>query len=255
MPSDKLDMIKSLVYCYSTGPNKPQPWTANFVEGRADEKLFLLRDSPGVGKTDVTIDPERIAEFTGRPLLSLICGDLGNNEMAVEKALSKWFALVERGGVVMLLSEADVYITQKRTICSVKRSSMASVFLRCMEYYKGILFLTTNCVSTFDDLVITTSLQVVICYKHLGEIERKKIWEQLFKKLSTERGDMYVCGGAKKYTAVALADYESAQMEDKSGEDDPTLKESHFEKVCNMTLQFKEYLNSVNDGLSLADLY
>jgi hypothetical protein len=38
-------------------------------------------------------------------------------------------------------------------------------------------------------------------------------------------------------------------MEDNSGEGFPTLKADYFEKVYNMVLQFKEYLDSVNDCL------
>lgn len=68
---------------------------------------------------------ECIAEYTGRPLLSLTCGDLGNDETQVEKELSKWFDLAERWGAVMLLDEADVY-TEKRIIADLKRNSMVS---------------------------------------------------------------------------------------------------------------------------------
>jgi hypothetical protein len=68
---------------------------------------------------------ECIAEFTGRPLLSLTCGDLGNNETSVEEHLSKWFKLAERWGAVMLLDEADVY-TEKRMVADLNRNSMVS---------------------------------------------------------------------------------------------------------------------------------
>jgi hypothetical protein len=68
---------------------------------------------------------ECIAEFTGRPLLSLTCGDLGNNEMELERHLSKWFRLAEKWGAVMLLDEADVYL-ERRLIADLKRNSLVS---------------------------------------------------------------------------------------------------------------------------------
>ncbi|KAI1328578.1 P-loop containing nucleoside triphosphate hydrolase protein [Xylariaceae sp. FL0255] len=234
-------MIKALVHRYSTDSAVSQSWTAGFIENKGEGRIFLLHGSPGVSKT------YWIAEYTNRPLLSLTCGDLGNDETEVEKELSKWFTLAERWGAVMLLDEADVY-TEKRMTTDLKRNSMVSVFLRCMDYYKGILFLTTNWVGTFDDAFVSRI-----------HAEQERIWDNFFKKLRNERVDIYVRGGAKKYngreirnafqTAVALADYEFAKAEDKKEGDTPMLTEIHFEKVCDMALQFKEYLNGVNDGL------
>lgn len=50
----------------------------------------------------------------------------------------------------MLLDEADVFL-ERRVNNDIKRNAMVGVFLRLLEYHQGILFLTTNRVSTFDD--------------------------------------------------------------------------------------------------------
>lgn len=39
----------------------------------------------------------------------------------------------------------------KRTRDDYGRNATVSVFLRMLEYYKGILFLTTNRIGTFDE--------------------------------------------------------------------------------------------------------
>jgi hypothetical protein len=69
--------------------------------------------------------PECIAEYTGRPLLSLTCSDVGTEETLMETQLSKWFALAEKWGAVMLLDEADVYL-EKRSPGDVKRNGLVS---------------------------------------------------------------------------------------------------------------------------------
>lgn len=68
---------------------------------------------------------ECIAEYTGRALLSLTCGDIGTDELELENQLSKWFRLAEKWGAIMLIDEADVYL-EKRQITDLKRNSLVS---------------------------------------------------------------------------------------------------------------------------------
>ena len=55
-----------------------------------------------------------------------------------------------------------------------------------MEYYRGILFLTTNRVGHFDDAFISR-IHVIIRYDAFTDVERSKIWNQFFDKLKRER--------------------------------------------------------------------
>jgi hypothetical protein len=52
--------------------------------------------------------------------------------------------------LVILLDEADVFM-QSRDSKSLERNKFVAIFLRLLEYFEGILFLTTN-VSTFTYL-------------------------------------------------------------------------------------------------------
>jgi SpoVK/Ycf46/Vps4 family AAA+-type ATPase len=85
-----------------------------------------------------------------KPLYPITCGDLGSSADDVEKNLKKHFTLASRWDCVMLLDEADVFLA-KRMLENLQRNSIVSVFLRMLEYYKGLLFLTTNRVGTFDE--------------------------------------------------------------------------------------------------------
>jgi len=44
---------------------------------------------------------------------------------------------------VLLLDEADIFMEQ-RSESDIKRNAMVGIFIRLLEYYQGILFLTTN---------------------------------------------------------------------------------------------------------------
>ncbi|KAK8115439.1 hypothetical protein PG984_011941 [Apiospora sp. TS-2023a] len=271
MSEERKTMMKALVYRYtdrSSEENKgAAPWAADFIENKGDGQIFLLHGSPGVGKTYDIL--ECIAESTGRPLLSLTCGDIGNDEEKLESRLSKWFRLAEIWGAVMLLDEADVFL-ERRATSDLHRNSLVTVFLRSMEYYRGILFLTTNRVGHFDDAFISR-VHVVLRYENLTNTDRERIWNQFFDKLKRERGKyIEISREAKRYvlkdsemtsipwngreirntfqTAVALAEYRFVQSENKEDGDKASLDWDDFEKVCRMTGAFKGYLQSVHDG-------
>ena len=59
----------------------------------------------------------------------------------MEDLLATWFNLSENWGAILLIDEADVYF-ERRAIGQLQRNSLVSAFLRSMEYYRGILFLT-----------------------------------------------------------------------------------------------------------------
>ena len=67
-----------------------------------------------------------------------------------------------------------------------------------MEYYRGILFLTTNRVGQFDDAFISR-IHVVIHYADFQDSERERIWMNFFKKLEDERKDIQISQKVKRY--------------------------------------------------------
>ena len=57
--------------------------------------------------------------------------------------LSPIFRRAEKWNAVLLLDEADVFLEQ-RSCHDVHRNALVSIFLRELEYYQGIMFLTIN---------------------------------------------------------------------------------------------------------------
>lgn len=138
--------------------------TLSIVKGKGRGLIILLHGVPGVGKTSTA---ETIADATGRPLLSVTCGDIGENAAEIEKNLEQIFTNSHRWGCVLLLDEAEVFLA-KRNLEDLKRNAMVSVFLRVLEYYSGILFLTTNRVGTIDE-AFKSRIQISL-YCKLGEL-------------------------------------------------------------------------------------
>ncbi|KAI5919487.1 P-loop containing nucleoside triphosphate hydrolase protein [Camillea tinctor] len=99
---------------------------------------LLGSGAPGVGKTSTA---ECVAAYTSRPLLPVTCGDIGYKPEVVEDSLDELFTLAHKWGCVLLLDEADVFLA-KRNKEDIKRNGLVSIFLRILEYYSGVLFLT-----------------------------------------------------------------------------------------------------------------
>jgi len=67
-----------------------------------------------------------------------------------------------------------------------------AVFLRALDYFQGILFLTTNRVAQFDEAFMSR-IHLSLGYDKLSDDARTQIWGNLFQKLR----DDYKRGGPK----------------------------------------------------------
>ncbi len=207
------------VHRRSTNPVQRQAmWSADFMQGKGDGLVFLLHGKPGVGKTytagpyqrDVRFssghpcllteaNKECIAEYTERPLLALTCADIGVKPEEIEKNLLYWFKMAQDWGAIVLIDEADIYMEERQSQ-DLERNHLVAGFLRALEYFKGILFLTTNRVGTFDEAFISR-IHIPIYYPEFHDDDRTKVWDRYFEKLEQDReNEMRILPSTKDYT-------------------------------------------------------
>ncbi|KAI2776155.1 P-loop containing nucleoside triphosphate hydrolase protein [Daldinia loculata] len=237
------------------------PWTADFVEGKGHGLIFLLHGRPGVGKTCTA---ECIAAFTKRPLMVLTSSDIGTDPATVEVNLTKHFKTARSWGAILLIDEADVFM-ERRSTADLVRNSLVAGFLRALEFYDGILFLTTNRVGSFDDAFISR-VHLQLYYPDFDDDQRRQIWQTFIDKLAKERGDyMRLNVDAKDYirgaemralkwngreirnafqTAVSLAEYDAEKGEDGK----IMITDEHLRAVVELSKDFKNYLNELHKG-------
>jgi hypothetical protein len=162
---------------------RAHPWTADYIDSKGKGLVVLLHGKPGVGKTYTA---EVIAHTMKRPLLSISCADIGVAPPDVERNLRKWFTLARAWDAVLLIDEADIYFESRETQ-DLERNNLVASFLRVIEYYDGILFLTTNRIGTSDEAV-WSRIHATIYYDDFENTARRKIWDTYFKKLKEDRG-------------------------------------------------------------------
>ncbi|KAI0453699.1 hypothetical protein F5B21DRAFT_478216 [Xylaria acuta] len=180
---DEIKMtVKALIGKLATeAEGRLLPWNTGFVQNKGEGRIFLLHGTPGVGKTSTA---ECIAESTNRPLIAITSGDLGVDTYRVEESLRYFLDLGQRYGALLLLDEADVYLERRRSK-DITRNGLVSTFLRALEYYRGVLFLTTNRVQAFDSAFLSR-IHVALHYKNLRDEDRERIWANTFERLDRE---------------------------------------------------------------------
>ncbi|KAJ5711737.1 ATPase AAA-type core [Penicillium malachiteum] len=277
-PESNKSLIKAV--CEIFGGAYTQAFSSDFVRGKGEGQILLLHGPPGTGKT---LTAESVAEYTGRPLLSIAAAELGHEPERLEDNLLQFFRDAKKWNAIVLLDEADVYL-ETRSSNDLRRNSIVSVFLRALDYFQGILFLTTNRVGSFDEAFMSR-IHVQIGYDPLDEDSRQKIWDGYFQKLDSNHEDggqkIEYSMSAKEYVevkedlrilewngreirngkqhSVSITEIVSetnipqafqtavalACFEAKSKNRTPKLTDKHLAQVVTMSHNFKSYLRSV----------
>lgn len=110
------------------------------IQGKGKGLVTVLHGPPGTGKT---LTAEGISELLKCPLYMASAGELGTDSRFLEHELQKILDICHTWGAILLLDEADVFL-EKRNMQDIHRNALVSIFLRQLEYFQGILFLTTN---------------------------------------------------------------------------------------------------------------
>ncbi|KAI1464464.1 uncharacterized protein F4812DRAFT_462523 [Daldinia caldariorum] len=150
----------------------------DLIQNKGRGLVVLLHGVPGVGKTATA---EAVAMEYRKPLFVITCGDLGLTPSEVEYSLTNVFRLANLWDCVLLLDEADVFLSQRSKV-DMKRNALVSVFLRVLEYYNGLLFLTTNRVNTIDE-AFKSRIHMSLYYPPLDKTQTVEIFRLNLAKL------------------------------------------------------------------------
>jgi hypothetical protein len=155
----------------------------DLIRGKHGGVVVLACGSPGVGKT---LTAEVYAEQTERPLYVLELGELGTNVALVEENLRRVFTRVARWNAVLQFDECEVFLAQRNN--DLERSAIVGCFLRLLDYYQGILFLTTNRPDVLDYAVMSR-VMLKLAYPDLDQMARAIIWRTMFAAAGLELGE------------------------------------------------------------------
>jgi SpoVK/Ycf46/Vps4 family AAA+-type ATPase len=153
-----------------------------------------------VGKT---LTAEVYAEIIGRPLYRVHSGQLGLNVSSMETALKEALTRAQRWGAVMLIDEADVYI--KKRDDNITMNAVVGVFLRVLEYFNGLLFLTTNRIDDIDEAIVSRCI-ALIRYHAPDEAARGRIWRVMAEQFGLKLDDGLIAELARRFAQASGRD-------------------------------------------------
>ncbi|KAI9706210.1 MAG: hypothetical protein M1820_004971 [Bogoriella megaspora] len=233
------------------------------LRGKGRGTIILLCGPPGVGKT---LSAESVAEEVRQPLYRLTAGDLGTSPTRVESQLRQALERCARWNAVLLIDEADVFL-ECRAIDSLDRNELVSsepppleltnsqfnwlimtVFLKLVEYYDGIMILTTNRPSNIDP-AFESRIDVTLAYNELTQVDRRNVWRNFIKGIPPKEIDI----SDENIESLADIELDGRQINSaiKTGrllalKESVPLNLRHLKVVLNLRAKAKAVLRSTN---------
>ena len=243
LTESKKELVQALVIAHVAGEN-----THDIIEGKGNGLIMLLHGGPGTGKT---LTAESVAELAEKPLYRVGCGDIGTDAESLERYLDSVLFIGTTWGCVVLLDEADVFL-EERIQTDMQRNAVVSVFIRVLEYYDGILILTSNRVGTFDE-AFKSRVQIALHYPALDDYGRRRIWNDFLSsafdseddphyRLVKSQLDMlihYDLNGRQIRNIVNTAK-QLAQFKQQA------LSLKHFEQAATAVVEFEDYIKNTH---------
>jgi AAA+ superfamily predicted ATPase len=131
------------------------------------------------------------AEHTHQALLNISTGELGSYQFRIEIELKRLLTYASKFKAIVLIDEADVFLEARKSgpADQLEQNAMVAVFLRQLEYFQGIIFLTSNRVSVFDP-AIKSRIHLALQYASPGTAVRRVLWQKHLSNVPAEEIDV-----------------------------------------------------------------
>lgn len=100
--------------------------------------------------------------------------------------MQRIFATAKHWNALLLLDEADVFL-ETQTEKNHFLNGIVAVFLRMLEWFEEVMFLTTNQASNFDPAILSR-IYIIVEYPGLKQDQRIGIWKSSLDRARTAQG-------------------------------------------------------------------
>lgn len=143
----------------------------DIIKSKSQNLIIMASGNPGIGKT---LTGEVYSHLQSRPLYILEVAEVGSKLEKIEENLKQVFERISTWDCILLFDEADIFFQHRDT--NLERSVIVGIFLRMLEQFRGILFLTTNRPEVIDR-AFYSRVTVHLKYPDLTIQAKRFIWE------------------------------------------------------------------------------
>lgn len=197
---DKLVLPKSHRDLLDVLTSDLDAFVGDIIEGKSAGNVILCKGIAGVGKT---LTAEVYAELIERPLYSIHAGSLGTTAERIDKSLQTIFGRAKRWACVLLLDEADVFVVRRGN--NIEQNAIVAEFLRTLEYFDGLMFMTTNRPDDIDEAIISRCA-AIINYQAPGRNDAGSIWRVMADQYEVELPEALVTELLDLFPTIAPRD-------------------------------------------------
>lgn len=165
LPQDMKNVLEK-VFSYSV-----ENLTTDIINNKHGGLIIMAEGNSGTGKTSTA---EVYSELNQKPLYIVQIYEIGISPGAIEDNLNKIFKRIEKWNAIILFDEVDVFLSKRGD--NIEKSAVVGIFLRLMDYFRGMMFFTTNRSEVIDDAVLSR-ITLNIKYPNLTDDVRKLIWK------------------------------------------------------------------------------
>ncbi len=172
----------------------------DIIKGKTGGIIVMATGAPGTGKT---LTAEVYSEVVKRPLYVVQSSQLGIDVNELEENLKKVLERADRWKAILLIDEVDVYVHERGN--NLTQNAVVGVFLRVLEYYRGILFMTSNREVIIDDAIISRATAHIRYDKPTKE-NLIKIWHILSDQFEAKIPDAVIKSAVKMFPNISGRD-------------------------------------------------
>ncbi|KAI9706215.1 MAG: hypothetical protein M1820_004976 [Bogoriella megaspora] len=227
----------------------------NIVRSKRQGLIVFLHGPPSSGKRFTV---HCLADHVRRAIMYLDLSQLGTEPESIKERLRGYLRLAESWGIIVHFDNFDDFVTRRSINDDRESAILSAVFLRELERFSGVVFLTSARVGIIDERA-QRLFTLTYFFPRLTDRDLRTICQRMLKQviptpdssvfgMFKKDSIMQVMGGnargLQNLISAAVALSESGSDPDREGK----LTAEHLDVVVQMRSQFSEYLNEIARG-------
>jgi SpoVK/Ycf46/Vps4 family AAA+-type ATPase len=184
-------------------------WLSQLKQMRHIQGALCFYGAPGTGKTVLA---HHIAKTLDRPLHVKTASQVLSPYLGMtEQNMAQMFKLAQKEGAVLVLDEADSFLSQRKTAAASWEVTQVNEMLVQMERFEGLFICTTNLMACMDEASLRR-FTFKIKFDYLNEVQRWQLFQHYVPRIPAKLS-VFVQQALKSMGSLTPGDYANVQRQ------------------------------------------